>query len=216
MIGIITGDIINSTLIAPKYRQQLLSTIKDAATYCSRLSPLKYEIFRGDSFQFIIDKPELSLLISILIRAYLRKATPSESIKVWDARIAIGIGTASFLSGEVVTSDGEAFQLSGRGFDNLGKKNLGVNTRWNDVNEEFNISTDFADDIISNWTSSQAEVFVKSVGEGLSQTEIAAELDKTKQTVNKIFASSKINMIKKYIDRFQHIINIKMNNYHEH
>ena len=209
MVGIITGDIINSTLIAPKYRQLLLDTIKDAASFCSKLSPLKYEIFRGDSFQFIIDKPEQSLLIGILFRAYLKKTTPCECIKNWDARIAIGIGTISYLSGDVVTSDGEAFQLSGRGFDNLEKRNLGIYTRWNDVNEEFEINTDFADDIISNWTPSQAEVFLKSVGERLSQTEIAAELGKTKQTVNKIFASSKVNMIRKYINRFQHIINIK-------
>lgn len=212
MIGIITGDIISSTLVAPKYRQQLLDTIKYAASYCTNLSPLKYEIFRGDSFQFIIDKPEQALLIGIILRACLRKATPCESLKIWDARIAIGIGTVSYLSEEVVTSDGEAFQLSGRGFDNLGKKNLGIYTRWNDVNEEFDISTDFADDIISSWTPTQAEVFVKSVGEGLTQTEIATKLGKTKQTVNKIFASSKVNMIRRYIDRFHHIINIKNDN----
>lgn len=209
MIGIITGDIVNSTLIAPKYRQLLLDTIKDAASYCLKLSPLKYEVFRGDSFQFIIDKPEQTLLIGIILRAYLRKTTPCECIKTWDARIAIGIGMTSYLSGKIVTSDGEAFQLSGRGFDNLGKKCLGIYTRWNDVNEEFDISTDFADDIISSWTASQAKVFIKSVGEGLSQTEIAAKSGKTKQTVNKIFALSKANMIRKYIDRFHHIINIK-------
>lgn len=211
MKAIITGDIIDSTMIPITQRQALLDTIKEAAKYVAKFSPLKYEIFRGDSFQFVIDNPEQSLLIAILIRAFLRKATPKNSTNIWDARISIGIGDITYVSEDIITYDGEAFQLSGRGLDTLGKKCLGIFTKWKDVNEELQVSTAFADDVISNWSCYQAEVIIESIGENLKQKSIAYKCGKTPQAINKTLLLAKDNLIKLYIKRFETIVinNIK-------
>lgn len=210
MIAIITGDIIDSTMVPIDKRKRLISVIKEAISYVSKFSPLKYEIFRGDSFQLVIEQPEKSLLMAILLRAYLRKSTPKDCKNSWDARLAIGIGGITFQSTDIASSDGEAFQLSGRGLDNIGKKNLGIFTNWEDINEEMKISTIFADDIISNWSISQAETIIESIGENHIQKEIAAKFGKTQQAVNKILISAKDNLIKMYIKRFETIISNKI------
>ena len=206
MKAILTGDIIGSTMIPIEQRKILLDTLDSAAIFLKKFSPLKYEIFRGDSFQFIIDKPEQSLTIAIMIRAFLRKGTPIGNKNIWDARIAIGIGDVTYLSKNIVTSDGEAFLLSGRGFDKLGKANLGIYTKWENINEEMEITTSFADDIISNWSCNQAKLIVYSIGNGLLQKEISKIIGKTRQNVNKTLAAAKDNLIKMYIKRFEKII----------
>lgn len=206
MKAIITGDIIDSTMIPITQRQALLDIIKKVALYVQKLSSLRYEIFRGDSFQFVIDKPQQALIIAILLRAFLRKATPEESCNIWDARVSIGIGEITYVSTDIATSDGEAFQLSGRGLDALGKRTLGIFTRWEDINEELQISTAFADDIISNWSRYQAEIMIASIGDNLKQKEIAIKFKKTPQAVNKTLISAKDNLIKMYIKRFETII----------
>ena len=187
-------------------RQALLDTIKNTAHYVKKLSPLKYEFFRGDSFQFVIDKPEQALTIAILLRAALRKSTPEKNSNIWDARISIGIGDIAYVSTDITTSDGEAFQLSRRGLDTLGKKALGIFTRWEDINEELQVSTAFADDIISNWSRYQAETMMASIGDNLKQKEIAIRFQKTPQAINKTLSLAKDNLIKLYIKRFETII----------
>lgn len=206
MKAIITGDIIDSTMIPITQRPALLDTIKKAAHYVQKLSPLKYEIFRGDSFQFVIDKPEQALTIAILLRAALRKSTPEKNCNIWDARISIGIGDITYVSTNITTSDGEAFLLSGRGLDTLGKRALGIFTRWEDINEELQVSTAFADEIISNWSRYQAETIIASIGDNLKQKEIAIRFQKTPQAINKTLSLAKDNLIKLYIKRFETII----------
>lgn len=206
MKAIITGDIIDSTMIPITQRQALLDTIKKAALYARKQSPLKYEIFRGDSFQFVIDKAEQALTIAILLRAFLRKSTPENSTNIWDARISIGIGDITYMSEKIATSDGEAFQLSGRGLDTLGKRALGIFTIWEDINGELLVSTAFADEIISNWSRYQAETMIASIGDNLKQKEIAIKFKKTPQAVNKTLILAKDNLIKMYIKRFETII----------
>ena len=115
--GVITGDLVNSTNIAAKWRQ----TVVDALHVCVEESipqtPIKLEMYRGDSFQVVVDKPEYVLAIAIALRAKLKAETP-DGQKLWDARLAVGVGEIFFESDNIVTSDGEASRLSGhfRGF----------------------------------------------------------------------------------------------------
>ena len=56
--GVITGDIIGSSDIQIKYRDFLLESIRKIVDELSIIEPIKIELFRGDSFQMIIDAPE--------------------------------------------------------------------------------------------------------------------------------------------------------------
>lgn len=209
-VGIITGDVIESSAIKLNDRKVLLSTIKTIVDELQRLSTLKMELFRGDSFQIMVKNPAEALKCAVLIRAGLKMNTPDKSANRWDARVAIGIGEIDYVSESVITSDGEAFRLSGHEFDNLGKKNLAIATPWNEVNDELKVSTAFADEIITRWSPSQAQVIYQSVLYGMLQKDIASQQNQSVQNINKLLLAGRENLISLYLNRFKNLIDKKL------
>lgn len=174
------------------------------------------ELFRGDSFQIVVDSPEMSLKIASMMRAGLKSNTPKGSKTEWDARISIGIGTIDYRGNSIVTSDGEAFKLSGRGLDTMEKNRLAVNTCWQDVNEELDAGLAFVDDLITGWSVNQANAVYLSVGRGLSQANIASAIAKSQQNVSKTLTSAKESLLVRFSDRFETIIKNIRSNEHTH
>ncbi|MDR0940381.1 MAG: hypothetical protein LBN29_13745 [Mediterranea sp.] len=200
--SVITGDIVASTTIKAEWRDSLLATLREIANEMKGFSSLEMEFFRGDSFQMVIDKPELALKIAILLRAGLKASTPPSTDSLWDARMAIGVGTISYRSEKIVVSDGEAFRLSGRGLDEMDKERLSVRTCWDDVNEEMAVSTAFADDIISSWSVAQAQVVYATLSRDIAQKDLAVEIGKSAQSVSKLLGVAKENLIRLYLGRY--------------
>lgn len=209
--GVITADIVNSTSIKTEWRATLLDTIQKIVGELELFSPLRLEFFRGDSFQIIVDNPTEALKIALLLRAGLKSCTPKESKRLWDARMAIGVGNIDYSSEKVVVSDGEAFHYSGWEFDALGKRKLAIRTTWKDINDELEVSTAFADDIISRWSRLQAQVVYVSLLSQMSQKEIAAKLNKTAQNISKLLNAGKESLICLYLERYMQIITSKNN-----
>ncbi|MDE5989149.1 MAG: SatD family protein [Duncaniella sp.] len=204
--GVITGDIVGSTFNTGGERAQLLSGLQTIANDISELMPLKMELFRGDSFQIVADDPEDSVKIAVLFRAALKGLTPAEARHLWDARVAVGIGTVDYESERIGLSDGEAFRLSGRELDSIGKKRLVVTTPWSEINDELSVSTSFADDIITAWTRVQAEITYWKIAENKAQKEIAEQFGRTPQNISKILGASKENLICQYLTRCRNLI----------
>ncbi len=207
--GIITGDIVNSSAIKGEEKIALIAEIERIGLKLSELVPLKIELFRGDSFQIQTDDPTEAIRLAILFRTALKSASPSEH--EWDARVSVGIGSVDFVSEQIVVSDGEAFQLSGRGLDSIGKRRLAVATPWADVNGELSLTTAFADDIITGWSVNQARISYLKLSTGDTQKEIAREENITAQNVSKILVASRVSLITDYISRSEFIIKQKLN-----
>lgn len=208
--GVITGDIVDSASNQGADRNLLLSGLQAIANNISRLTPLKMELFRGDSFQIVADIPEDSVKIAVLFRAALKALTPPDIRQSWDARVSVGIGKVEYDAESIVISDGEAFRLSGRELDNIGKKRLVVTTPWNEINEELHISTSFADDIITAWTRVQSEVTYWKIAMGKTQKDIAKQFLRTPQNISKILSASKESLIYQYLLRCNHLISNKI------
>lgn len=204
--GVITGDIIESSAIQIKYRDFLLESVRKIANELSVIEPLKIEFFRGDSFQMVIEHPENAMKIAVLLRAGLKSQTPKEYKKQWDARLSLGVGAISYRANNIVVSDGEAFQYSGRGLDEMGKRRLIVKTRWSDANEELQVSTAFADEVISSLSVSQSHVTYQALLYNTSQKDIAHKFKKSAQNISKLLSAAKVNLIQMYIDRYHNLI----------
>lgn len=204
--GVITGDIIESSAIQIKYRDFLLKSIREIADELSVIEPLRIEMFRGDSFQAVIDSPENAIKIAVLLRAGLKGHTPKECKKPWDARLSIGVGTISYHADNTVLSDGEAFQYSGRELDEMGKRRLVVKTRWADVNEELQVSGAFADEVVSSWSVPQSQAAYQALLYNISQKEIANKFQKSAQNISKLLGAAKVNLVQMYIDRYHKLI----------
>ena len=213
--AVITGDIVRSEQIALDKRDLLLKILHDIVEQLQKLSPIKMEFFRGDSFQIIVERPEVSLTIVAMIRAGLKSYSPTDAKGIWDARISLGIGTTDYQRDSIVTSDGEAFKLSGRGLDAMQKNRLAVSTRWDDVNEELDGSLAFADDLITRWSVSQAKVIYLSIGQGLLQADIANRIGTSQQNVSKTLTSAKELLLVRFLNRCTTIIKNHITNHVE-
>jgi hypothetical protein len=220
--AVITGDIVSSTSIKNENREQLLKSLKVSFQEINKtfLKETKspFEIFRGDSFQSVIKKPELSLLISFLIRAKLRsiginKEEKKHSIKEnWDARIAIGIGSIGFSTKKTIESDGQAFQFSGTTLDRIKKTEhrLKIQTPWQDVNSELEVSFSFADAIVSEWSIFQAEAFYLYLLQNETQKTLAELLNISQPSLRKRLVTGKIESIDLLRKRFENLISTKL------
>jgi len=200
--GIITGDLVNSTKIATNRRQSVIDALNTCVSDFMSITPIKIEMYRGDSFQIVVDKAEQTLSVAIALRAKLRASTPDGN-DTWDARVSIGIGDVSFESYNVVTSDGEAFRLSGRAFDNIGKNRLNISTPWTELNTAMDLNTRFADEFVSTWTARQARVVYHSILFLKTQKDMAEELHMTRQNFNYHWGTSKAQLILDYIEYFK-------------
>lgn len=203
--GVITGDLVNSTNISPVWRQLVIDALSASVSDCNTLTPVRMEIYRGDSFQVLVEDPEYSLAVAIALRAKLRAATP-ENQEIWDARLSVGVGNVSFETGSILTSDGEAFRLSGRAFDSIGKKRLTLATPWEEFDYALDLLTRFADEIISSWTVRQATIVSHSLIVQKKQKDMAKELNMTRQNFNYLWNSAKAQLIFDYIKYFKALV----------
>ncbi len=209
--GVITGDIIKSRKINSSARITTLKIIENLKDELSHLGLAKIELYRGDGFQILVNNPINVLRIAILLRAKLIGYTKEMVGLKSDARVGIGIGTINYEDENIMLSDGEAFLNSGQQLDFLDKNSqMAINTSWDEVNKEFNISTKFADDVISGWSDKQARIAYLLLSQNLTQKEVAEKLDSTTQNVNKLAIAAKESLIKLYIERFEQKINEKI------
>lgn len=218
-IAVITGDIIDSTMIPLEKREFIFNELKGCFLEINEklLKDDKnpFEIYRGDSFQAVIVKPELSLLVGILIRSKLRSLTfgtktetRRQFINNCDARISIGIGTLDYRGAQIIESDGKAFQYSGRLIESMKRtgSNLSMQTPWDNINEEMNVSLAFTSYVISRWTQKQAETIYQYLLNNESQTELATKLKVSQPMIHRRLDMGQIDTIELLLNRFQRII----------
>lgn len=204
--GIITGDIVDSSLITNEWKPAVTAILKKVISDFNPKAGGNIEMYRGDSFQIMVDDKDMALSIGIAVRAALRAGTP-ENMNLWDARISIGIGEVSYESESILTSDGEAFRLSGREFDVLGKRRMAVVTPSDAINEELRLTTAFADELITGWTSRQAEVIYAKLLSDQPQKDLAESIGMNIQNFSKHWNLGHGALILSYIDRYKELIN---------
>jgi len=130
MIGIITGDIVNSRKLSSKIwidgLKKLLNTFGK--------NPVEWDIYRGDEFQLKIKNPEEALFIALQIKSYFK------TLKL-DVRMNIGFGDITYKAKKISESNGTAFIRSGELFETLKKQkiNLAINSGNEILDTEINL-----------------------------------------------------------------------------
>ena len=207
--GVITGDIVDSTTIPMEKRAALLTCMSSILKEVQETYALTFEFFRGDSIQVVVEEAAHALSVALLFRAGLRSRSEVAVGKTCDVRLAVGIGTIEFAAGQVAISDGEAFRLSGRELDNMGKSTLALATPWEDVNDEFAVTLPFAADVASGWTPKQANALFYSLLKPWSRKEVAAALGMSPQSVSSLLMLAKERAVSKMLQRFHSLVQSK-------
>lgn len=194
MIAIITGDIINSEKHnASEWINKLKSLFSEWGE-----SPMDWEIYRGDEFQIRLPVAK-ALWASIRIKSLIK------STKNLDVRMAIGIGSESFVGASVSESNGTAFQNSGRLFERLKeeKLNLVVATEDSKENETLNLILKLALDFMDEWTPVSAEIVALVLkNPNTSQTEIANTLNIQQSAVSQRQKRARVHLVTELLNYY--------------
>lgn len=213
--AVITGDIVDSSKVEEAHYTTLLEALRSSFSLVKTDSGgqnASFEIFRGDGFQGIMDKPWRALHASLIIRANLRKNQPDQHTVSWDARTAVGIGEVDYLPENVSEGDGPAFRFSGPLLDNMkGEHRLSVRTPWEALNEELEPEAALLDAIIAKWTASQAEVVLELLRKK-SRKDIARQLDISQAAVHYRVKGSGWFAIEIFLKRFERLIKKHLEN----
>lgn len=168
MIGIITGDIVNSrklsSIIWIDGFKQLLNTFGK--------NPIEWEIYRGDEFQLEVKNPEEALIIALHIKSYFK------TMKL-DVRMSIGFGDMTYKANKISESNGSAFSRSGEVFETLKKQkiNLAINSGNETFDAEINLMLRLSLVFMDNWLVQSAEFVLAAIeNPSLSQEEIGVKL----------------------------------------
>jgi hypothetical protein len=199
MKAVITADIVNSTKIEETNRYLLVDELDNIIQDLKRLSSLRCEMYRGDSFQVLVDDVKYCLEIAVLIRLGLKKSNLLKNRKL-DARMAIGVGDVSYEHEQVILSDGEAFRLSGRTFDKLNKRRLLIATNINDMDEPLNVMLAFIDELLEGLSYTQSKYLYDSLLYNMSQMELANVYNTSQPNIAKHLKSAKENLFRLFFD----------------
>ncbi len=119
--AVVTGDVVGFKKLSLDQRAHLGRILHRASGELQErfhdCVPFKIDYFRGDSWQFVVSKPERSVRAALFFRAYLKSRMPKSPV---DTRLAIGLGPIDFLPRKAIsTGDGEAYRRSGMALDKM-------------------------------------------------------------------------------------------------
>ncbi len=193
MIALITGDIINS-----RKMENPETWIKPLKILLNRWgkSPETWEIYRGDSFQLEITKPEEGLLAALQLKSLIKSiADPGTTKRTppLDVRLALGIGAKTYSASRISESNGEAFIRSGEKFELLKSEmsTLAVNSPWEEWNHEMNLLLKLASIQMDSWSVSSGELMREILTDpSRTQSQLGKELGIGQNSVSKRYKAA--------------------------
>lgn len=200
IVGVITGDLINSSVLNDKQKSFLkLELGRLTESHSDILLPLQF--YRGDSFQLMILK-EKAAWMAVMIEAIVFSTTGT-----W-ARLSIGIGTVTkIFPGNVLQSEGEAFQLSGHQMDKMKEEGRLLKIALDNKRFQPILSAAFhlAESIIWGWKPGQAKI-IAQIPFAKTQKEIAEKLNISEAAVSKAIKTSNWSSIENFLNGYEETI----------
>ena len=213
MKAVITGDVVGSSRLSRPVRitlaDRLQSTFEELSERYPGALPRRIDVFRGDSWQAFVDRPEK--LLAIAIHAYCGLF----AVHGIRTRMAMAIGTVDFLDDEDLgASDGEAFRKSGNLLGEMGERatfSLKVPSAAGPV---YHVAgdqmTDLANLLGESWTKGQAmAIYMTMQYPDASQRELAARWKPApirQPAVSQFLAAARWDLIESMLKRYERVI----------
>jgi hypothetical protein len=202
LYAVITGDLVKSSRTPPGDRdrvlRQLRSVFDSVDEDTRRLEG--FQIFRGDSFQTVLDEPADALKAALLLRGRCL-------IEVGlDVRLAVGVGPIEYRSRKSVGEGiGPAFTFSGRALDGMSEpRRFAITTPDEGINLEMAAFAAMIDAIVRSWSKRAILVVVDSIA-GKTQQAIAAALKISQPAVSQRLAIARWWAVEEAMKRWKAI-----------
>lgn len=199
-VGVITGDLINSSGLTKEQKNNMQTGLSGFLENNQDIL-MSIQFYRGDSFQLMVKK-EKAAMITVIVEAIILSTTGTR------ARISIGIGSVSkTIPGNVLQSEGEAFQLSGQQLDKMKAEGrlLKIAVDSPPFQPILGATFHLAESIIWNWKPGQATV-ISMIPVCQTQKEIAEKLNITGAAVSKALKSAKWAAMEDFVNGYEETI----------
>ena len=199
--AVVTGDIKNFTKLEDKMRGKLV--IETELLLRRMVSRDKdAQVFRGDSYQFLVEDISQVLKKCVQLICWFKINSDKEKHITLGTKLSIGIGEIAYQGKSVLDSDGEAFHLSGRNFDEMDQDEvIRLATFDEDKTNAYQIILMYINMIIRQWTISQAETIYELLDmEFITQKGIAEKLKMSQPAIAKSLQAARWKEVEKGID----------------
>jgi hypothetical protein len=218
IFAVITGDVIGSSAYATGQTPtaKIIREIEhQLLPYFRREIFAGVDVFRGDSWQMVVQDPIRSLRIALFFRALM---ISGRGLIVADSRLSIGFGQITYLPESNISSgDGQAFRLSGAGLDKCKKDQLMcLNFPQEDLSSlpgSLNMIVRLVDLQVQRWTSRQADAVAGALV-GLNQKKIATDWfpnPVSQQAISQHLESAGWDPIEEAVEYFEAILPSALN-----
>lgn len=200
--AVISGDIIGSSQLSTASRKKLQLLLDYFfGSSCLEWPDMQAQQYRGDSIQAVLTVNSLAALrVAMLLNTFLLK----DNFKI---RLAIGIGEIKFRSGQVITSDGSAFQTSGPYLDELAKSGevISIASADEEFTSEWQVHSASLNYILQRLTQQQAEALYLQLQDH-TQAAIAKKLKIKQPSVHQRLQAAGWPVVQKILTRFESVI----------
>lgn len=216
MVAVLTADLIDSSQYKDEVLEKVLNSLKkefDQIKNDYGIDNVRFNIYRGDSFQGVLKKPEEALHVALQIKAAVNSIHLKETrkhkaySKIADFKMAIGIGTQDLEREAIAESNGQAYQFSGRTLDDMKAESRKTRLKTTDenVDDEMNTSFLLLDTITDKWSTASAEV-VYYLLRGLKEREVAEILSISQSAVNQRKQAAGWDAVSGLLNRYREVI----------
>lgn len=200
MIAVITGDLVSSSVLTKSEFNEVLKLLEQRLNGFKN-SPLpEWEFYRGDSFQVVLTQPQHAAKVAVLISGDLIQAG-------YKATLSIAVGGYRALSERPSLSQGQAFELSGRGLDNSPRGELTFHSEKPHVADALVLTTRFVSFLLNGLTRKQARVLCLYLDMECAEHQLLAEqLGTTRQNVSSHLKRAGAGLIVDYLALFERLM----------
>ncbi len=119
--AVLTGDLVKSSRLSAQQSREAMDRLAAAVSDFTAVFPDavhgEIDTFRHDSWQLLLNRPELCLRAATFLRCSLKSL--STAGLHYDSRVSIGLGEVEEISPRISDSRGAAFVSSGKGLDGM-------------------------------------------------------------------------------------------------
>jgi hypothetical protein len=216
--AVITSDIVRSSQMSAKYGRWVIEQIEHKlGTLFGSSAIMESEMYRGDSFQCLLHQPQLALKAALILKTYIKSlsldhqehSARGEGISFikqrMDVRMSLAVGKIETETGNIGTSNGEAFRLSGRRLDEMKKMKQSFSmTSADPYEQELSTEAMLINFILSKTTALQCQVIQLKL-EGLTEMGIADKLRVHQSAINQRATSGGWHALEVAVKRFETI-----------
>lgn len=204
MIGVLTGDIVNSTQLSSDEYANTIAYLNELMKNSEQKYKAKGNIYRGDEFQIQYPDPISALTSSLLIKLGLHNS-PHTSKPIL-CTLSLAYGEAELYKSKPNTSSGPVYINSGRNLEKTprGEFSLQIEEKSSDLQ----LLTNFLNHQLNRLTKTQAQLLYQYIESGFAEHKTLAQITKTsRQNISNRLNGIGAHLVRDYITAINQHVN---------